>query len=377
MDLEYPTLRLNQQRLHEMMQQIYKNNETQPQGSFYQLPELARCLYYLRDPQAADYLRQAAQKQAPSIEYKTAMIDYEAERINWYRLAGDQATMQRLYLQLLYKATKADNSDYVRYQVQIFEAHFWLGNDRECIRLYQQDSNLQEWSINGWIAQIAEARLTNNQQLALEIARRCAREIRAERFEPWDYWAIYWDLYEICCGLLNPPLNIDQPLVSDDPLDSDKLIDLAHPAERLLALLQAEQIISLEWAIYNNHDEAEVGYRLYRLSDGTSKPLSEGFINQELERLVWDFMNFDWAGALPEYQPHGVYQLDIANAMVNYVGMIWNEYDYAEEQAYESNSLLYPVTVHPANPELYVMYLPEDQHQGVDVAFWHGEQRGY
>ncbi len=116
---------------------------------------LARCLYYLRDPQAADYLRQVTQQ--PRVQ-----VGYEATRINWYRMAGDQAAMQTIYQQLIQKAAKADRWDYAKYQAQIFEALFWLGNDRECIQLYQRESSFHEWPLAGLIAQIAEARLTGS-----------------------------------------------------------------------------------------------------------------------------------------------------------------------------------------------------------------------
>ncbi|MBM7843175.1 hypothetical protein [Herpetosiphon giganteus] len=277
MQLAYPTLRLNRQRLLDTAQRIYKQSQAESEIYGLNRPDFARCLYYLRKPQAADYLRQVAQKQ-PNL------LNYEAARINWYRLAGDQAAMQTLYQQLLHKAAKADRRAYADYQVQIFEAHFWLSNDRECIQLYQREASLQEWPLLSLIAQIAEARLTRNQHLALAMAQRFAQEIRTELLEPWDDWLLnYWDLYEICCSLLDPPLQLDTALIAP----------ASNPSQRLLELCHAEQVVAVEWATYNNEDEGEIGYQSYTLADGTTKSFGAGFVNQELERLVWDIMNFD------------------------------------------------------------------------------------
>ncbi|WP_110514600.1 hypothetical protein [Herpetosiphon llansteffanensis] len=361
MQIEYPTLRVNQQRLLDTAQRMYKQAQANSEINGLSQPDFARCLYYLRKPQAADYLRQVAQK-------RPNLLNYEAARINWYRLAGDQAAMQTVYQQLLHKAAKADRRAYADYQVQIFQAHFWLANDRECIQLYQREASLQEWPLFGLIAQIAEARLTRNQQRALAMAQRFAQEIRTELLEPWDDWILnYWDLYEICCGLLDPPLQLDTAL----------LAPASNPSQRLLELCRAEQVVAVEWATYNNQDEGEIGYQSYTLADGTTKSFGEGFVNQELERLVWDIMNFDWFQALSQYQQYGIYRLDVAKAVVNHVGEIWTSYDYDEMEAQGWLDENYALTPHPTDPDLYVMSLPEAQHQTIDVTFWQGERRNY
>ncbi len=199
------------------------------------------------------------------------------------------------------------------------------------------------------------------------MAQRLAQEIRTALLEPWDDWSMDWDLYEMCCGLLNPPLRIDAALIES----------ASNPSQRLLALCHAEQVIAVEWAIYNNEDEGEIGYQSYTLVDGTTKSFGTGFVNQELERLVWDIMSFDWGRALSQYQQYGIYRLDVANAVVNHVGEIWTSYDYDEMEAQGLLDGNYALTPHPTDPELYVMSLPEEQHQAINVAFWNGEQRGY
>lgn len=361
MNVEYPTLRLDRQRLLDTVQRIYQQNQVEGQIDSIKILNLARCLYYLRDPQAALYLRQAAQQRPDS-------VDYAAARINLYRLAGDYAMMQTLYQQLGQKAANAKDWRYANYQIQIFEALFWLGHDRECIQLYQQQSSLQEWPLGGLIAQIAEARLTRNPQLALAIAQRFAHEIRIALLEPWDDWVLnYWEIYEICCQLLDPPLNIDAAVIAP----------ASNPAQRLLELLQAEQIVAIEWAIYNNDDEADIGYRNYTLADGTTKSFGTGFVNQELERMVWDIMNFDWGIQIYPYQQFGIYRLEVAKAVVHYMGELWTSYDFEEMEADGSINETYLVVQHPTDPELYMMYLPEAQRQTVDLARWNGQKRRY
>ncbi len=359
---EYPTLRLNRQSLLNRFQQVVAKGLDQIAG--YEVVSLARTAYYLRDPQAATYLRQAAQTQSTTMNQQIASLSY-------YRMAGDQAAMHECFQKLPTKPVNAGQWEQKTYHWGYFQALFWLGDDRECIKRYQQQTSLQAMPLASLISQLAEARLTSNSQQALTVAQRLAMAIREERLEPWSNSPLnLWDLYELSCQLLNPPLSIDAALLETS----------TKPAQRLLTLLQAQQIVALEWSIYNNNDEADEGFCIYHVAHGSSAPFNQGIANQELERLVWDVVNYDWYNEFSDQQPYGVYRLDVHQAQVSYLGMLWSSYEYEDLRDYaksEPSVIPHPVIQHPVNQDLYVMYLPEALRQAVDLTRWNGEQRSY
>ena len=359
---DFPTLQLHRQSLLNAFHDVLAKGLDTLRA--YEWVKLARCAYYLRDPLASTYLQQAAAQQASLIEFQIASL-------NFYRMAGDQAALQACFRKLPTKPAGSGQWSQATYQWAYFQALFWLGADRECIQRYHHEASLQTIALAKILAQLAEARLNRNASQALAVAQHLAEAIREERLEPWSNLPLnLWDLYELSCQLLDPPLSIDAALIQAT----------GSPAQRLLELLQAQQIVALEWSVYNNNDEADEGYCLYYLADGTTKPLSAGFANQELERLVWDVVNFDWSSEFSDQQPYGIYRLDVQQAQVVYLGLAYSSYEYEDRQAYanhEPNAIPYPVIQHPANPELYVMYLPEELRQAVDLARWNGEQRSY
>ena len=283
-------------------------------------------------------------------------------------MAGDQAALQACFRQLPTKPAGSGQWAQATYQWAYFQALFWLGDDRECIKRYHHEASLQTIALAKILAQLAEARLNRNASQALAVAQRLAEAIREERLEPWSNLPLnLWDLYELSCQLLDPPLSIDAALIQAT----------VSPAQRLLELLQAEQIVALEWAIYNNDDEADIGYRNYTLADGTTTSFGTGFVNQELERMVWDIMNVDWGVHIDPNQQFGIYRLEVAKAVVQYMGELWTSYDFEEMEADGSINETYLVVQHPTDPELYMMYLPEVQRQTVDLARWNGQKRRY
>ncbi|MBM7843176.1 hypothetical protein [Herpetosiphon giganteus] len=163
-------------------------------------------------------------------------------------------------------------------------------------------------------------------------------------------------------------------------IDGPLLEPSANPAQRLLTLLQAHQIVAIEWSIYNNNDEADEGFCNYHFADGSSTPFHQGLANQELERLVWDVVNEDWSNAFAGQQPYGVYRLDVQTAQISYLGMLWSSYEYEDLRAFaefEPSAIPHPVIQHPVNQDLYVMYLPDELRQAVDLAHWNGTQQSY
>ncbi|ABX06092.1 MAG TPA: hypothetical protein DEF47_09520 [Herpetosiphon sp.] len=356
---EFPTLQLHRQSLLNAFRDVQAKGLDTLRA--YEWVKLARCAYYLRDPLASTYLQQAAAQQAIPMEFQIASL-------NFYRMAGDQAALQACFRQLPTKPAGSGQWAQATYQWAYFQALFWLGDDRECIKRYHHEASLQTIALAKILAQLAEARLNRNASQALAVAQRLAEAIREERLEPWSNLPLnLWDLYELSCQLLDPPLSIDAALIQAT----------VSPAQRLLELLQAEQIVALEWAIYNNDDEADIGYRNYTLADGTTTSFGTGFVNQELERMVWDIMNVDWGVHIDPNQQFGIYRLEVAKAVVQYMGELWTSYDFEEMEADGSINETYLVVQHPTDPELYMMYLPEVQRQTVDLARWNGQKRRY
>lgn len=351
---EYPTLRIDALSLRNRFAAIRQQTKHQSVKSRY--GELARIAYYLRDPKAPYYLQKAAESKV-----------WHASRLNFYRMAGNWASMQTIYAQLLQQAATAEHKQHDRYQREIFEALFWLGNDRECSNAYQQQDAVQNIRLADIISQLAEARLTGNSQQALAIAKGLASTIRDQRLEPWsDLSFNHWDLYEIACQQLDPPLAIYGPITtpSDDP-------DL-----RLLALLNEQQIIALEWSIYNNQDQTDEGFCSYILADSSRRRFAQGIDNPELERLVWDLFNDDWPYVMPprHLSVYGIYRLEVAEAAVYHVGDLWSYYDYVEIQTW--GELDFEATPHPDNPDVYAYYyFPYQQRPKVLLEDWAQTQR--
>ncbi|XSG73857.1 hypothetical protein ACP8Y2_16890 [Herpetosiphon llansteffanensis] len=361
MNLKYPSLLLNHQSLLNTMRQLQTKEPSLLRAN--EWVKLARCAYYLRDPQAASYLHQAAQQQATTINQQFASL-------NFYRMAGDWTAMHECFRNLPAKPASANQWQQATYRWAFFQALFWLGDDHELIEYYQREAALQAIQLAGLMTQLAEARLKRNSLQALTVAQRLATTIREERIEPWSNLPLnLWDLYELSCQLLNPPLSIDAPVLEISP----------NPAQRLIELLQAQQIMALEWSIYNNNDEAEEGYCYYLLADGTTRLFNQGIVNQELERLVWDMTNFDWS--LPGWQPYGLYRLEVASAKVHCVGQIWSQYEHAAMVESKSEWLgdlpTYPTSEHALNPDLLVVLLPNPEERMLDLTRWNGEQRSY
>lgn len=353
---EYPTLRVDTLSLRNRFESIRQQAKHQSVKSRY--GELARIAYYLRDPKAPYYLQKAAEQETTSL--------WQSSRLNLYRMAGDWTTMQTIYQQLLQQAATAEHKQYDYYQAQIFEALFWLGNDQACIQQYRQHTPTDSVRLADILVQLAEARLNSNSQQALVIAQGLATTIRAERLEPWIGSLInLWDLYELACQQLDPPLAIDGLITtaSNDP-------DL-----RLLALLNEQQIIALEWSIYNNDDELAEGFCSYIFADGSRRRFAQGLDNPELERLVWDLVNDDWPKNMPprHLSVYGIYRLEVEQAAVYHVGDLWSYYDYAEIQTW--GELAFDATPHPDNPDVYALYYFPYQRPKVLLENWAQTQR--
>ena len=176
---------------------LRKRLERRPH-SWVRLEGIGRCLRWLGDPEAETYFRQA------TANYETRELDAgdHMRRGNLHRLAGDTEAAQCDFEQAraLY-ASRAYREDPNPLDVErMIPASFLVGRDVEVteliarLRAIDRDTNLVAYPI----AKLAEARRTQNADLAAEAVAELATMIRRARAKIWHTGGVLqWDWYEI------------------------------------------------------------------------------------------------------------------------------------------------------------------------------------
>lgn len=162
------------------------------------LEQVGRCLLWIGDPEAAAYFRQGA----ANYKLKEGHAGDQMRLGNLHRLAGDTGAAQRRFEQAraLY-APRAYREDPNPLDVEhMIPASFLVGRDDEVaeliarLRAIDRDTDLIAYPI----ARLAEARRTQNADLAAETVAELAAMIRRDRAKVWNVGGVLqWDWYEI------------------------------------------------------------------------------------------------------------------------------------------------------------------------------------
>ena len=176
---------------------LRKRLERRPH-SWVRLEGIGRCLRWLGDPEAQAYFRRGA----ANYRVKEGHAGDHMRRGNLHRLAGDVEAAQRDFEQahLLY-ARRAYREKPNPLDVEhMIPASFLVGRDDEVaeliarLRAIDRDTNLVAYPI----AKLAEARRTQNADLAADAVAELAVMVRRDRAKVWNTGGVLqWDWYEI------------------------------------------------------------------------------------------------------------------------------------------------------------------------------------
>lgn len=196
-------IRISERRLRKELAEAERESDSYP-GAWPPLEKVARCLHWLRKPDAERYFRAAAMAYRPRPDDATGLMSVG----NYHRFVGD-GTVAAQYFEHARSVLKRSLGDpYSRDVCQAIECNFLLGDYAPAEALVEllQTADAEPRSRGYLVARLARARRRGDASMSIAVADDTARLIRAKRVRPSSIaYLSLWDWYEIALEPIPEP----------------------------------------------------------------------------------------------------------------------------------------------------------------------------